>query len=100
VNWCYIMANRNGLIEYPDGSKRWYHNDLYHRVDGPAIEYANGKKYWYCDGKLHRTDGPAIESPNGTKYWYANDVQYTFSEWIKLSTLTKNEISELVLYYG
>jgi len=93
------MANKNGLVEYPDGSKRWGRNGKIHRDDGPAIEYTSGTKYWYCDGKIHRTDGPAIEYSDGTKYWYVNDVQYTFSEWIKLSTLTKNEISELVLYY-
>jgi len=100
VNWCYIMANKNGLVEYPDGTKRWYCDGRYHRTDGPAIEYADGSKVWYIDGNRHRVDGPAVEWSDGTKFWYYNGLLYTLSEWIKLSKLSKDEITELVLYYG
>jgi hypothetical protein len=54
------------------GDKEWYHNDKFHRTDGPAIERANGYKSWYLNGKLHRTDGPAIEWANGHKEWWLN----------------------------
>jgi len=94
------MANLNGLIEYPNGVKVWYHNGLYHRDNGPAVEYPSGTKFWYHNGTQHRIDGPAVEYYDGSCEWYIDGVEYTFSEWIKLSTLTKNEISELVLYYG
>jgi hypothetical protein len=57
----------------PNGSKSWYLNDQYHRVDGPAIEWANGSKEWYLNGKLHRVDGPAVENADGYKAWYLND---------------------------
>jgi len=69
-------------------------------VDGPAVEYADGTKSWYKFGKCHRVDGPAIEWADGKKEWYIDDEEYTLSEWIKLSKLTKDEITELVLYYG
>ena len=114
---------KNGLIEYANGTKVWYMNGSLHRVDGPAAEYADGSREWYIDGKrnrvdgpaveyadgtkswykfgkCHRVDGPAIEWADGKKEWYIDDEEYTFSEWIKLSKLTKDEITELVLYYG
>jgi len=94
------MDKKRGLIIDSNGTKRWYCDDKLHRVDGPAIESANGAKVWYRDGKYHRVDGPAIEYYDGTKAWYIDGVKYTFSEWIKVSKLSKDEISELVLYYG
>jgi hypothetical protein len=59
-------------IEYSNGEKHWYKNNLRHRDDGPAIEYPNGAKYWYKNGLIHRDDGPAIEYENGTKKWLKN----------------------------
>jgi hypothetical protein len=41
----------NYLFHYPNGDKVYYHNDDFHRPDGPAIEFANGDKYWYINGK-------------------------------------------------
>ena len=63
---------KNGLVEYPDGSKHWYLNGQLHREDGPAAENVDGHKEWYLSDQLHREDGPAIEFPNGTKKWYLN----------------------------
>ena len=33
-----------------DGTRKWYSDGLYHRVDGPAVEYADGSKEWWIDG--------------------------------------------------
>ena len=75
-SWVDIPENYTGIVELPDGEKRWLLNGEYHRTDGPAIEYANGTRAWYLNGKLHRTDGPAIEYPDGTKRWYLNDKRH------------------------
>ncbi len=56
-----------------------------------------GDKSWYINDKLHRTDGPAVEWADGDKYWCINDVKYSFSEWLKLSSLSNEEKIELVL---
>jgi hypothetical protein len=66
---------KNGLIITEFGTKRYYLNNKYHRVDGPAIEYSDGSKSWYLNGKLHREDGPAYEDVNGTKEWYVDNEQ-------------------------
>ncbi|MFA5024228.1 MAG: hypothetical protein WC523_04690 [Patescibacteria group bacterium] len=29
---------------YDNGNKKWYLNNLLHRIDGPAVELANGTK--------------------------------------------------------
>ena len=70
-------------IEWADGDKEWYINGQCHRIDGPAIEFANGDKYWYINGRRHRIDGPAIEYANGSKFWYINDECYTKQEFNK-----------------
>ena len=74
--WEDIPENYTGIVEYPDGTKRWYLNEKLHRTDGPAVEYYNGIKYWYLNDKCHRTDGPAMEHPNGIKYWYLNGERH------------------------
>jgi hypothetical protein len=69
------LPNGGELEEYPNGTKRWYLNNKWHREDGHAIEWSNGDKYWCLNGKLHREDGPAVEYANGDKRWYINDKQ-------------------------
>jgi len=85
---------------YEDGAKEWYRDNQLHREDGPAIELADGTKAWYYEDELHRADGPAIEYPDGNKRWYYNGKEYSLSQWITLSPLPKDSITELVLYYG
>jgi len=77
--------NFTGIVECNNGNKYWYLNGKLHRENGPAIEHKNGNKYWYLNGELHREDGPAIECSNGTKYWYKNGVNYTESDFLKLT---------------
>jgi len=67
------------VIEYEDGTKRWFKNGEPHREDGPAVECANGDKYWCKDGKYHRIGGPAIELANGEKQWWLNGKHYGVS---------------------
>jgi hypothetical protein len=80
---------KNSLIVDKFGTKFWFQNDKFHRVDGPAIEYADGLKYWYQNGLLHRLDGPAIEYPDGYKeWWYKGEFisvtyQKEFEKYIK-----------------
>ncbi len=52
-----------------------------HRLDGPAMEFADGTKQWYQNDLLHRLDGPAIERPNGYKAWWVNGEEYTEEEY-------------------
>jgi|JI10StandDraft_1071094.scaffolds.fasta_scaffold12366_2 hypothetical protein len=71
-----VPDNFTGITEFLNGSKRWYKDGKYHRIDGPAIEFANGTKEWYKEGKYHRLDGPAIEWSDGGKAWYLEDENY------------------------
>ena len=72
----------------PDGTKYWYQDGRYHRLDGPAIEYADGKKSWYIKDVKHTeeeyynsilqlTDNKMIITyiinDHGTKYWRQNN---------------------------
>ena len=81
---------KNGLIIDQDGTKRYYLNDQYHRIDGPAIEYTNGSKYWFLHDQLHRVDGPAYEYAGGYKAWYINGkelpvkTQQEFEQYMRL----------------
>lgn len=62
-------------IEYEDGTRCWYINDLRHREDGPAITYPSGTKIWYSNGFYHREDGPAIEFEDGERHWYYHGIE-------------------------
>ena len=36
---------------WSNGTRFWYQNDLYHRLDGPAVEEcANGERFWFIEG--------------------------------------------------
>jgi len=61
-----------------DGTKSWHQYDLLHRDgDLPAIEHNNYKQWWY-DGNLHRINGPAIVYNNSEyKEWWYNGKRYT-----------------------
>ena len=44
---------KNGLIVDDDGTSRWYRNDYYHRLEGPAIIYKVEVieiERWYLNG--------------------------------------------------
>ena len=76
------QLHRDGgpAVEYSNGGKEWWQNDLRHRMDGPAIEYADGSKQWYQKGLLHRTDGPAVEWTDGDKFWFIDGRMMTEDE--------------------
>lgn len=83
-------------IEGTNGYKAWYQNGERHRLDGPAVEYADGSKEWYLNGERHRLDGPAVELAYGYKEWYIEDEYLTESEFnarINPVELTLDEIA-------
>jgi hypothetical protein len=67
---------KNGLTTNDNGDKFYYQDDLYHRLDGPAIIHNDGSKYWYQEDKLHRLDGPAIEHNHLKGHWPAKEWFY------------------------
>jgi len=89
---------RNGLYISECGSnyfKYWYHNDKFHRLNGPAISNNTGSfGHWYINGELHRLDGPALSDKDAKDYkytyWYYKgkffdcDNQKDFERLIKL----------------
>lgn len=79
----------------------WYLNGEIHREHGPALieEYNNDiLKMWYSHGKLHNKKGPALV--NGTRIkWYIDNIEYTFIDWLEVSTLSKKIQVELKLNY-
>ena len=86
-----IHINDYDAVGQSDGS--WLHDD--------------GDVYWYNRmGEIHREDGPAIIRPyiGYTPYtcvdWYLNDGEYTFDEWLKLSTISDEDKMMLRLQYG
>jgi hypothetical protein len=72
-----LMRKKNGLIIVKN-VRYWFKDDLYHRINGPAIEYMDLDlldpnriiKQWYFEGLLHRENGPASECADGNTYWY------------------------------
>jgi hypothetical protein len=66
------------VMNYSDGTKMYYSNNVLHRIGSPAIEKENGDWEYYYEGKRHRVDGPAVHF--GSKYesdgFYIEGVYY------------------------
>jgi hypothetical protein len=72
--------NFTGIVENPDGAKRWCLNGEWHRVDGPAVEHADGDKYWYLNGEFLTE----IEHTKRTAYLRTTLGKIIFNEHFKL----------------
>ena len=74
---------KSRIVIDENGNKFWMLpiTCTFHRENGPAVEYANGDKYWFINDVRHREDGPAIENFNGVKWWYLNGKEYTEQEY-------------------
>jgi hypothetical protein len=57
-----------------DGTERWFKDNKYHRLDGPAIIRRDGTEEWYKDGERHRLDDPAVIRSDGTKEYWINNL--------------------------
>ena len=67
------------------GNIRYYNEQKQlHREDGPAVEYANGDKYWYLNNLCHRIDGPAVDWVNGEKYYYLISKKSSYEDWLAI----------------
>jgi|ERR1700691_1204999 len=71
-----IQKNYTGIIEYPNGTIKYFINGELHREDGPAFIYPNGDIYYYLKGFLHRRDGPAIIRADGTLEYFLNGLRH------------------------
>jgi hypothetical protein len=67
-------------IEYDNGGKKWFKDDLLHRDNGPAIEFSDGSKFYFIEGKRHRLSGPAIEWSDGDREWYVDNKLHKLNE--------------------
>ena len=68
--------------------------------DGSYINEWGNILYFDESGGYHRAEGPAIFTTEGHIYWWLNDTQYTFNEWLKLSTISDEDKMMLRLRYG
>lgn len=55
--------------------ERWYKEDRYHRIGGPAITHKS-TLLWYKEGKLHNLEGPAVVDPAGPLQYWIDGVRY------------------------
>jgi hypothetical protein len=55
---------KNGMHINEWGTKSWYLNGRYHRLDGPAVEYEDGDKEWLANGKYYDSFDNWLEAIN------------------------------------
>lgn len=100
---------KNGMVEFPDGTRKWYCHDRLHREDGPAVEYPDGTLRWYWHDRRHRDDGPAVvygmEHPRRklgvTHQWYYDGAWCDLATWFQLNKqLTQKQKIKILLVYG
>ncbi len=58
----------------------WINGYLRRKCNDPCIEYGDGTKEWYQDNILHRYGGPARILADGTEEYYLKGVKLTISD--------------------
>ena len=73
--------NNYPAIIYADGGTEWWSNGLRHRLIYPAVILQDGTRMWYHYGKLHRTlHRPAVIFGNGKlEYWEDGTLINTYN---------------------
>jgi len=71
-----ITESEPTIVNYSDGTRMYYKNNVLHRVGKPAIERGDGTWEYYFEGKKHRIDGPAISSVYDDEGFYVEGVYY------------------------
>jgi hypothetical protein len=66
-----VIHRVDGPAFISDTSSIWCRNGIAHREDGPAIECKDGSCGWMINGQYHRVDGPAIINSHG-EFWFIN----------------------------
>lgn len=69
-------VKKNGRVIDQYGAELWYHDDMMHRLGGPAYISPDGYEEWWLNGQIHRDDGPAITEASGTRIWYQFDEKH------------------------
>ena len=86
-----ITESEPTIVNYSDGTRMYYKNNVLHRVGKPAIERGDGTWEYYFEGKKHRIDGPAISSVyddegfyvEGAYYWDIDKFNKAAAKWIQ-----------------
>ena len=79
---CKKIYSNNGNLLY----EAWYLDDMYHRLDGPALTVYSGDRIhsetWYIKDTVHRLNGPAM-----IRYGIDNNIElekwFNRGKWIK-----------------
>ncbi len=71
-----VLDGEPTVVNYSDGTKMYYKNNVLHRVGGPAIEKADGTWEYHFEGQKHRIDGPAISSEYDDEGFYIAGKYY------------------------
>jgi hypothetical protein len=86
-----VLDGEPTVVNYSDGTKMYYKNNVLHRVGKPAIERADGTWEYYFEGLKHRIDGPAVYSEYndegffvaGKSYWNMDKFKEAAGLWLK-----------------
>lgn len=72
---------KTGVYKDFQGNKYYYQNGMLHREnDLPAIEWSDGSKSWYYNNLKHRINGFAIDWKDGRQEYWFEGIQYTEKE--------------------
>ena len=52
------------------------------KLDTTMIDYGDGTVRWWCAYGLHRVDGPAVMKANGYRGWWLYGHRYEPMEWM------------------
>lgn len=94
-----VLHRDNDLpaVIYKENIREWYINGQRHREKKPAV-IAFGLKVWIQNDVFHRLDGPAVEAYGGRKKWFIHGVEYSKEEFdICLKKIALEQSLEITL---
>ena len=71
-----VLDGEPTIVNYSDGSKMYYKDNVLHRAGKPAIERADGTWEYHFEGQKHRIDGPAVYSEYDDEGYYVAGKYY------------------------
>lgn len=69
------------------GTEYRNHDNLLHRVYGPAVIRDDGCEFWFFEGKQHRIGGAAARFPDGSLKYYLHGKAYPETSYWRIMAL-------------
>ena len=83
MSWIKLQSEYSDLDKYKNSGNIFYFKKdtkILHNPYGPSALYSYGSKAYYINDEYHRLDGPAIMRTDGIEFYFINNIELTKEE--------------------